>query len=299
MELYIYLVLIGQLLWAFLSLIDKFMISKKFITNPLVFIIFNGIMNIALLLFIPFIDIHKPSLEIVVSAVLFATLYLAGIAAYYKAIEYEDISKVIMLFNLEPVLVLLFSFLFLHEILRLNQFAGFTFLLAAAFVVTFKKTKTGFKMSNALWFMIISGVTAAISYVAAKNVYNLTDFLNAFFWLRVASFAPLILLFIPRLRREFVSTWKSMPRYANGIIASKMIIDFSVFFIVGYAISIASPSLIIALMSATIPLSVLILSSLISIYHPEILEEELTKKAVLVKLAGLALIIAGITMLNI
>ncbi len=43
---WIYYVLIANCIWSFTSLIDKIVISKGYIKNPLVYLATNGLMNI-------------------------------------------------------------------------------------------------------------------------------------------------------------------------------------------------------------------------------------------------------------
>lgn len=63
MQNWIYFVLIAQGIWSITALIDKIVISKGYIKNPLVFITSNGVMNILLVFLLTlFTSIYLPEL---------------------------------------------------------------------------------------------------------------------------------------------------------------------------------------------------------------------------------------------
>src|SRR3989344_4747471 len=129
MSNWIYFVLIAQFIWAFTSVIDKIVISKGYIKSPLVYIVLNGLMNIFLIFLLPFVG-FEPLKLIDFLVALFAGIALsAAVTIYYKAVQYDEISKIKMIDQIGPIFVLILSFLFLGEILTKNHFIGFLFLI--------------------------------------------------------------------------------------------------------------------------------------------------------------------------
>src|SRR3989338_4159977 len=146
MATWIYFVLIAEMIWAFTSLFDKIILSKGHIKNPFVFVVFNGLMNVFLVFLLPFFDFGylKPlDIFIAMAAGVFLTI---GIVFYYKAVQLEEISRVLMLWQLIPIFVLVISFLFLGEVLTRNDFIGFLFLFIAGMVVSYKEINGVFKV---------------------------------------------------------------------------------------------------------------------------------------------------------
>ncbi|MBS3114136.1 EamA family transporter [Candidatus Woesearchaeota archaeon] len=296
---WIYFVLIAQGIWSITSLIDKIVISKGYIKNPLVYIVLNGLMNVLLIFLLPFVGFEPLKLMDFLIVVISGFLFTASVILYYKAVQYDEISKIAVLFQLAPVFVLTLSFLILGEVLTKNHLIGFLFLLSAGVIVSYKKVENSFKLSKAFYLMLISAICGAISFVAAKHIFNVTSFWSAFLWIRLSGFTALFVLFIPSIRNQFVETFKNMKNKIKLLLSFKMLIDFSAFIFAGYAI-INAPviALISALASSTLPALVFILTLITSLYFPKLIKESIDKKAILTKVLSIALIIIGIVFVN-
>ena len=298
MQNWIYFVLIAQGIWSITSLIDKIVISKGYIKNPLVYIVFNGLMNVFLIFLLPFVDFELLKFTDFLIASLSGAVFSISVAVYYKAVEYEDISKIIMLSQLMPIFVLVLSFLFLGEILTRNHLLGFAFLLTAGAIVSYRKTEN-FGLGKAFYLMLISAFLAAVSSVSAKHIYNAAGFWSAFIWIRLASFSALFVLFVPSIKNQFYETFRRMKIKITGLLIFKMIIDFSAFIFAGYALLSGAVSLVIVLASSLTPLFIFILTLFTSIYFPKIISEDINKKSIITKLLAIILIITGIIFVSI
>ena len=298
MSNWIYFVLIAQFIWAFTSVIDKIVISKGYIKSPLVYIVLNGLMNIFLIFLLPFVG-FEPLKLIDFLVALFAGIALsAAVTIYYKAVQYDEISKIKMIDQIGPIFVLILSFLFLGEILTKNHFIGFLFLISAGLVVSYKKVKNSFKLSKAFYYMLISTFLAALYYVSSKHIFSVAGFWSAFLWLRLTSFSALFVLFVPSIRKQFAETFKGMKSKVKGLLSFKMLIDFSAFIFSGYAILYGPISLVTALNNSINPLFVFMITLFTSVYIPNLIREDIDKRAILTKVLAIALIIAGIVFVN-
>ena len=298
MNAWIYFVLISELMWAFTSFIDKIMLSKNYIKNPFIFILFNGFMNIQLIFLLPFFSFGKLSpidAALALSAGVFLTV---GIIFYYKAVQCEEISRVLMLWQIIPIFVLVMSFFLLHESLTKKMFIGFAFLFAAGIIVSYKKIYGSFKLSKAFYFMMAATFPISLYYILSVHIFKVTNFWSAFMWLRLSAFSSLFLLFLPSIRKQFINTWKNMGQRVKSLITLKMIIDFSAFIFLGLAMFSGPVSLISALGSAVAPIFIFLITSFSTFYVPHIVREEISKQAVLAKFLAIALIIIGIIFIN-
>ncbi len=298
MESWVFFVLIAQGIWAFTSLIDKFVISKSYIKNPLVYIILNGLTNILLVFLLPFVDFKPLNLINFLIASLSSTAVTIGIILYYKAVQYEEISRITILNQLIPVFVLVLSFLILNESLSSSNFIGFIFLLSAGLVVSYKKIGTRLKISRAFYLMFISAIFIAVAYVSAKHIFNVAPFWSAVLWLRLTSFVALVVLFIPSIKKEFIETFTGMKNSIKGLLGLKMTVDFIAFIISDFAILLGPVSLVSALSASSSPLLVFVLALLTTLYFPKILKEDISRKNILIKLLAILLIIIGIIFVN-
>ncbi len=295
---WIYFVLIAQGIWALTSLIDKIVISKGHIKNPLVYIVLNGAMNVFLIFLLPFVGFQSLKFIDIMIALFYGATFSASVAIYYKAVEYDDISRIVVLLQFAPIFVLFLSFLFLGELLTLNHFIGFLFLLSASIIVSYKKVESSFKLSKSFYLMLGSALLSAIAIVSAKHIFNVTSFWSGFLWLRFGGFMALCVLVMPSVRNEFVKTFATAKSNIKALLLLKMVIDFSAFIFLNYAILKGPISLVSALGSSVLPLFVFILALFTSLYMPRIIKEEINKKSVLIKLLAFGLVVAGIIFIN-
>ena len=294
MDTWIYFVLIAQAVWAFTSLIDKIVISKGYIKNPLVYIVLNGMMNVFLIFLLPFVGFEPLKFTDFLIALFAGAMLSAAVTIYYKAVQHDEISRIAILYQLGPVFVLILSFLLIGEILTKNHFIGFLFLLGAGTVISYKKADGLFKLSKAFYLMFVSMLLSSIGLIAAKYIYGITNFWSAFLWLRLTGFTALSVLFLPSIRKDAVKTFKLMKPKIKGLMIFKMTIDFSAFIFSGIAISNGPISLVTALSSSALPLFVFMLTLFTSLYLPKLVKEEIDRKAILTKVFAIVLIIVGI-----
>src|SRR5579871_505737 len=112
-----------------------------------------------------------------------ASLLLSGmffiyyLIPYFKALSKEETSRVIPLFQFIPIIVLLFSFIFLRESISGKQLIGFFIILAGAFLLSAEKLDGKiFRPRKALWYMMLSSFLYALTPILFKFVVVQTDF---------------------------------------------------------------------------------------------------------------------------
>ena len=210
MQRWIYFVLISSFIWSVTSLIDKIIISKGHIKNPVVYLLTNALMNLLIIFVLPFAGFgHLKAADIFI-AIISGAVFSAAIVIYYKCVEFDEISKIVILFQLGPVFVLVLSFLFLGEALTKKHIIGFLFLLGAGLIVSYKKSKKSPKPGKVFHYMLVSMFLSSVALVASKHIFNVTSFWSAFLWLRAAQFCALGVLLVPSIRKDAVDTVNSM-----------------------------------------------------------------------------------------
>ena len=299
MENWIFFVLLAQFIWSFTTMIDKFIISKKHISNPLVYIVINGLTNLAFIFLLLFFNFEPLGLKDFMIALLSSAGFAIGVTLYYKAIQYEEISRITLLYQSTPLFVFALSAIFLSESLSPYHLFGFLLLLCAGIIAAYKQSHNRFVLSKAFYLMIASNIAIAVAYISAKHVFNVTGFWSAVLWLRVTGFVALSVLLIPSVRKDFVQTFKSMKNKIRGLIGFKMLIDSIAFIASDFAILLGPVSLVSALSNAALPLLVFVLAILFTLYFPNIIMEDIHKKSVLVKMLALAFVVAGIIFISI
>src|SRR3989344_7923710 len=117
MDFWIIPALLSQFMFSFSSLIDKFLLSRKRIGDPYVYLAFAGIANILFLFILPFAGISKVSLYAFSMAFVSSTAAYAGFLFFYKAVKQEEISRITIFIQITPIIVLVLSYLFLKEVM--------------------------------------------------------------------------------------------------------------------------------------------------------------------------------------
>lgn len=291
---WIYFAIIAQVIWAFCSVIDKVVISKGFIKSPFVYAVLNGAMNVLLIFLLPFVGFEPLKITDFIIALFAGIAISASVIFYYKAVNYDEISRIKIMFQIEPVLTLLFSFLFLGDFLTKGQLAGFLFLIAGGLVVSYKPGNARFSLSKAFYYILLSLLLSSLYFVSAKYIFSVTSFWSGFLWLRLTSSSAILVLFAPATRKDFVETFRIIPNKIRGLLGFKMIIDFSAFIFSNLAILYGPIALVTAVNDSISPFLVFLIATFISIYLPKTLKEEISKKAILTKLSALVFIIIGI-----
>lgn len=118
--------------------VDKILLSK-FDINSTIITIYSGffafLTGIVVLLFTGFLPVDIKSASIIFLSGFLGIFYLF---AYFKALTYDEGSRVGILFQFIPVMVLALSFIFLGERLLLKQYIGAFIIISAGFYCKFK-----------------------------------------------------------------------------------------------------------------------------------------------------------------
>ena len=111
------------------NIIDKILVDK-YIKDSSIVVLFTGsvalVTGIVIYLLRGLPTIPVTQFVIVTAAGMLLAWYLLP---YFKALELEDASTVVPLFQVVPIFSLILSFLFLHEQLRISQYVGFLLIL--------------------------------------------------------------------------------------------------------------------------------------------------------------------------
>ena len=155
MESWILFVLLAQFIWSFTTLIDKFVISKKYISNPMAYIVINGLTNLMFIFLLPFFSFGHLKFADFMIALLSSAGFAIGVTLYYKAVQYEEISRITLLYQSTPLFVFGLSYIFLKDSLTKYSMIGFLLLLSAGMIVAYKKYHKKLVLSKAFYYMII------------------------------------------------------------------------------------------------------------------------------------------------
>lgn len=295
--------LLAPLIFTIVNFADK-LILVKHIPNPNAVPPYIGTMAFIsgcvlwVITGFPVLPLHDAVIVIATGVVaMFGTLL------YYQTLSTEDTSTVIVLIQIQPVIVLILSFLLLHETITATQFVGFVFILGAAIILSAQHGLGGVQISKSFGKLLIVNFLWSLSVVLFKFVAagdRFEPYLPYESW-GFALGALLIFLFVPSVRNAFRENLRTIPRQALAIIAINETVFLTAKLLTLAAVALGPAALVSVLGGTQVFFGIVagwILTVLVpGIYKENIVPSELLRKALIavVLFIGIALI-SGISL---
>ena len=268
------------------NIIDKFLLEKR-IKNPHVPVIMDGflalIFSAGIALFYPISDIALFPLALCVISVALFTFVLIF---YFKAVQADDVSRIIPLFNLLPLVVLLLSVFVVGHVFSLNQYAGILLLLLGAFVISIEDIRAP-RMSPGIIFAFVVVLVGGFNTLLIERLLVTIDFVTVYFYGRIGGFIAAVPLFFAH-RKDFMHAIMHPKKSGlNFIILSEA---FALFGLMVYtqAYSVEKAALVSAISYAQ-PVIVFLLVIFLILYFPKIIHEKVNQSNLLQKVIAIGL----------
>lgn len=294
---WIFFAIIGHLFLALVFLLDKLILTKGVIPQPVVYAIYIGISSLAWMPFlIPLsfeLNVILTNFQFVALALLAGIIYVFGLIAFYAAVKKSEVSVSAPLVGVcVAIFSLILSFLFLGERLDTFQLLAFFFLVSGGFLISFKKN-VGFSAPFGLIFL--NGFLWSAAFVLMKDVYLKLGFLNAYMFFQGGFvLAGFILLLFRQHRQLTAAHLKSVGTRNIGIFGLNKILAGIGFIFLNYAIFLNNIGLVQSLQGLQY-VFLLIFTGLLSWKAPQILKEEIQgvifKKIIAIFFIALGLLI--------
>ena len=289
-----YLVLLASAIWSFVNINDKYLISNKVKNNTVVFAI-SGLACLFYSLSIYFFsNIHCTNPVVILLCILNGIITSISLYYYIKAVQCEDISKVIPLFYLSSIFTVILAVIFLDEILSLVSYIAICMIIFGAILLNYEKNY-GIKFNKAFYYLLIITFLIAISQVLNKYLLNYSSYLVIFSYSKFAS-AIVIMLFCLNKSKQI---YKFMNR---NILASLFIFFNEILFFTGVLLVFLATSYgeisIIEPLSSTRSFFVIIFSVLISKFFPKIFKEDIQIFQVSKKIGASVIMLLGVFLLT-
>ena len=250
-------------------------------------------------------------------------VFLWALIAWYKALHQSEATKVVPLVGaFIPVFSFLLADVFLGEELTPPQLLALFILIAGGVLISVKhgrqtifqkcakycRVSFGFLIGktyaedNPLRRLLVNSLVAAFAfaayYVLIKYIYNNQPFLGSYVWTRIGSFVgALALLAAPAYRRLiFAKKRRAEAVRSLPLFLAVRLLAVAAFILLNYAISLGNVALINALQGVQYLFLIFIILAL-SEQYPRILQEELSRRILLQKFIGVALIAVGLYLL--
>jgi len=299
----IVLAFLAPLFWSLANYVDKFVISKYIKGQNGVgsLVIFTGltgfIMSIGVILLghnplsLPFINI--------LWIMLAGAVLVASFIPYLQALQIEDSSVVVPLYQLIPVISYFLALIFLGETLTGQQIVGGILVIFGAIFISINlshKYKLNFRV---LGLMILASLGVSINALMFKyfSLENSNGWTTAFWeYIGAGIFSVLLWIFIKQYRQQFNSLLKQNGAVMVGLNVGGEVLNLSAKLLMGFA-SLGAPLALVTIINGVQPLIIFIIGLILTLWMPNIIEEKITKKYLLQRGFSILVIFVGIYVL--
>lgn len=268
---------------------DKVLLKRQGMKNLAAYVFWLGAISIFGLLLIPF-GFHMPPLHVAAIALCAGFCDLVATWFYYAALKAGQASEeVAATGGFTPLATVLLSIPLLG--VHLGGLTDFVIMTLGGFVMFFAEK---FSLKRMLPLVIAASVLFGLTDVLQKMAFNQAKFVSGYVFFTVGTFAgSMALLLRPKWRHEiFKNSEEAPPRSKAGYMANRFVAGVGSFLVV-FAISRISPSEVEAI--AGVRYVVVFLGAwAITRWRPSWFCEDFTRRALLVKLIGTGLVVAGL-----
>lgn len=292
-----FIALASPFLWSICNHIDKFLIDKYYKdvkAGSLMFMtaLMSVVMAAGIFIVKPSLaDIPRHSALIMIVA---GIVYLFAAFPYLYALMRDEASRVVPLFEVQPIIAFVLAFLFLHEHLDLREILAGLIIMAGSIFISLD-LDNGFRFKKQVfWLMMLSTALFATEGFLFKFVGIKVGFWSAAFYQDLGSLIAGVALFVllPSLRRGFIEVMK---KSSGPVLAASFVNEsFNVVarLIYNYA-TLLAPLALVSVVASIQPIFVLGFGILFTIFWPSFREESLLRKHLMQKIASVAIIFVG------
>ncbi|MDQ3245101.1 MAG: EamA family transporter [bacterium] len=276
--------LIGPLLWAVVNHIDKYMLFKYFkqrgVESLLVFSCLSSVLVLPIIVYFFHGEIFNVSLFSFLILLSIGFLSAIGFYFYLKAVDLEEISIVIPLFQLLPIFTYFLGYFILGESLNTQQIFASLLIMLGAFVLSLELDidRTVLFKRKAFFLVAISSLCYALNDVLFKKVALVESFWISVFWqyLGLFLFGLFLVVFYKKFRKAFRYMFVS---FNTKTLLLNLLSE--VLYMIGNLASnfaiLSAPVVLVLVVGSSQPLFVFVGAIIMTIVLPKIVTERISK----------------------
>ena len=303
MTVAVIITIFASFLWAITNHIDKFMINgiDESGCNYKTIVVFSTL--IAGLVFTPvWLIFNKFSVPIstisLVSVLSASVVYVLATYMYFIALNENDASIVVVMFQLIPVFSYILAYIFFRETLTKWQIIGSIIIILSAILISFdfeeKNNKSKFK---ALLLMTLSSLFYSVYFILFDNAIRNSSYNSCAFWYQIGFLLiGLFLICIKSFRTTFINAIKTNGKKYFSFNAVNEVLNLIANLLVNFA-NVTIPIAIANILNGFQGAFVFGLGAIGVKVLPKYFKENLSKKIVVQKASCIALSIVGLVVM--
>ncbi len=272
------------------SIIDK-MVLSKWITKPSgSFFVFGVIEALSGVVALLVLGVPHLSPLPLIAALASGAAFAASSLCYFEAVKVEEVTRVVPIFSLAPLVVAVIAAVFLGEIFTPALYLGVVLITGGAFLLSLKRLR-GWRFGRGLAWMLLAVVLISSGSVVSKYLLDQAGPWTIFAYSKIGTIFATLPFAVGGYRAvaESVRSYGARVLVFTGL-SEVLTAGSSIFFL--YAARTGYVTLVNALVS-THPFFLLLFTVLLSVYRPDILKEELGRGQAVRKLLAIAAIFIG------
>ena len=223
-----------------------------------------------------------------------------GYALLFVGLKLDEASRAVGISQIYPIFVAILAATFLGENLGPLQWASIVLVVLGTFVISMPEAPRGLaapRLSRGVPASVASGIFLGVGFFAAKAALEESSFVTVFIYQQVGTLVAFLPFCRPRVCRQLVGAMKS-PRTVGLLVVGEGLLPLAVVAGALQATNLGPVSLVSAFL-ATTPLFVFVMATLLSHARWKIMEEAITREALVLKMAAIVMIVAGVSALGI
>lgn len=296
----IIITIFASFLWGLTNHIDKFLINgvNKSCGNVKSLLVFSSL--VAGLVFSP-IWLIKSGFSVAITTIsllavlLSSIIYIVATYFYFKALESNDASIVVVMFQLIPVFSYLLALVLFKENLTVSQIIGSIIIILSAVIISFdfeeKNNKNKFKT---LLLMTLSSFSYAVYFILFDIASRNSSFNSCAFWYQIGFLIiGIVLVCIKSFRKSFLNTIKNNGKLYFSINMINEALNLAANLLVNFAV-VSMPVALANVLNGFQGAFVFILGIIGGKLLPKYFKENMSEKVVFQKIGCIILSVVGL-----
>ena len=300
------LTILAQFLNSVVALFDKYLVTSKKITTPVLYVFYTGVLTVlGLLVYVPslfipdtilprFSNIVIPDVGTMLILILASFVMLGALHGLFSSLRKNDASDVMpVIGSFSAIFALIIGFVFEGLALPATFVAGFALLVTGTLMISHLRFS-----KRIFLFTMLAGLGFALHNILLKKAIHATSFDTGFFWFSViTALVAMLLMLFPEVKRTFRSNRKEKHMKSTGaiLLVNKLIAGVAGILLIK-AIEIGEVSLVQALGGLQF-LFLFVIAALLGPITPIDFGENITRKNIYQKLVSIGIIFAGFVLL--
>jgi len=295
--------LVAPALWSISIHIDKYLITKYFrhhgTGSLLIFSSLIGAVAFPIIFaFHPNVFDINPlhTLLIIVNGF----VYMLALLPYFFALEQDEASIVVPMFQMIPVFSYVLALFVLGEVLTTRQILSGLLVLLGAVALSLDLSESDSRFKKKVFvLMLLSSFLLALNGLIFKLVAIDADFWTASFWEYVgfALFALFLLVFVKSYRKQFMKVVQANKLPVLGLNGLNEVVNLTAKLSLNFA-TLLAPLALVWVVNAFEPFFVFTFGVLLTLLFPHIGAESLAKHHLAQKIIAISIMLLGTYLLN-